>query len=214
MTNTDCLKCGGTGMLVDGTPCDCGCANETFTLPSTLNVPLQYQNVKYDMTLIRKELQPTLGVFMERLLKECTLGLHSFSSNYVICAPPNSGKTIWAYTLYSLMYSKGQPVPKLMDIMEVREALLNFYFEDKDLVELINKSKIMVIKLPLDLPSKFPETMSMIIERRVRNNCFTIFLYNGSKYDLVAQDKFGKLKYLIGDGSYNSVNIKSFEIGG
>ena len=40
--------------------------------------------------------------------------------------------------------------------------------------------------------------------------CSTIFLFSGSQEDLIAQDKFGKFKALLGDGSYNSIEIKSW----
>lgn len=207
-----CEKCANSGQRANGEPCDCGAQGVELIVPPHISIPLQYQTVKYNKIFVRQELQGTLGVFMENLLKEITQNLHAYCKNYVICAPANSGKTVWTYNLYSILYSKGEDVPELMDLMQVRDTVVNYYNEDTALLNRINNSKIMVVRIPMDLPNKFVETMSTIVDRRVRNNCSTIFLYNGTRNDLYAQDRFEKLRFLEGDGSYNTVCIKSFEV--
>lgn len=207
-----CLRCGGTGLQVSGKPCTCGAYNEKLVLPPHMKIPLQYQRIKYDKRFIREELRLTLGVFMEQLLKEITADLYAFCKNYIICAPANSGKTVWAYNLYAVLYSKGESMPDIFDLMQVREVLLNYYTDNLDMLDKVNNAKVMVIRIPMDLPNKFVDTISTIVDRRVRNNCPTIFIYNGSKADLYAQDRFGKLRFLEGDGSYNTLCIKSFEV--
>jgi len=209
-----CLRCGGTGRTAKGEICECKASSRRTVLPSSLKIPVQYQGVRFDKSFVRQEVRDSLGTFLENLLRECTINIHSFYKNYLICAPANSGKTVWAYDLYSIMYAKGYLIPEIMDLMQVRDIIVNYYSDNKELLELINTAKIMVVKLPADLPNKFPETISTIIERRVRNNCSTFFLYNGTKYDIEQQDKFGKLKYMFGDGSFNSICVKSFEGGG
>ena len=204
-----CLKCGNTGIMSNGEPCDCG-IREPIVLPTCLNIPVQYQNVRFDRSFLRADLQGTYGNFMEKLLKDCTDNLHSFHKNVLICAPPNSGKTVWVYTLCGLLYARGIVMPDLMDLMQARDILLNYYGTDKDAIIKLSTAQIAVIKIPLDLPNKFPETISTIIERRVRSNCSTIFMYGGSYRDLEAQDKFGKLKPILGDGSYNTLSVNSF----
>lgn len=212
MSEGICIKCGNTGLLISGEHCDCGAYNSKLVLPTHMKVPLQYQSIKYDKRFIREELQSTLGVFMEKLFKDITQDLYAFCRNYIICAPANSGKTVWAYNLYAYLYSKGEAMPEILDLMQVRQTLLNYYTDDLDTLDKINNAKVIVIKLPMDLPNKFVETISTIIDRRVRNNCPTIFIYNGSRHDLYAQDRFEKLRFLEGDGSYNTVCIKSFEV--
>ena len=207
-----CIKCAGSGKMGNGEICDCGAQlQKEVYLPKCLNIPIQYQSVKYSKRFLRESQQNTLGVFMEALLTEITNNLHTFNKNYIICAPPNSGKTVWAYNIYSTLFSKGINVPEIMDLMQVREIMLNYYSEYADKQQLINESKIMIVKLPMDLPNKFPETISTIIDRRVRNSCSTIFLFNGSKNDLLNQDRFNKLEYMLGDGAFNSICIESFD---
>lgn len=206
-----CIKCGGTGVMANGEPCDCGAQGVQLVLPPHMKLPLQYQSIKYNKQFIRPEFRDTLGAFMEKLLRDIVTDLHSYSKNYIICSPANTGKTVWAYNLYTILYSKGENMPELLDLMQVREALLNYYGDNFELVDKINNAKVMVIRIPMDLPNKFVETISTIVDRRVRNSCSTIFIFNGSRNDLYAQDRFDKLKYLEGDGSFNTVCIKSFE---
>ena len=42
-----CLKCGGTGVLINGEKCDCGCMDD-FVLPTAMHIPSQYQNVRFE----------------------------------------------------------------------------------------------------------------------------------------------------------------------
>ena len=212
-----CIKCGDSGFCYeldeDGqmskVPCDCG-AHQHIELPVCISIPVQYQGIKFSKALLREELSKDYGIFMEELLNEYEKGSKQYHKNYIICAPPNSGKTVWAYTLYSILYGQGRTIPEIMDLMEARNMLLNYYYEDKKALELLSTAPVAIIKLPWDLPNRFVETMSSIIDRRVRTNSSTIFLYNGDKAELFARDTFGKLQSLIGDGCFNSVCIKSW----
>ena len=204
-----CIKCGDTGFLCSGERCDCT-AGTTIEVPVCLGIPMQYQNVQFSRILLRNELPTDYGIFMDRLLKEFTSDPYGLHKNYIICAPPNSGKTVWSYTLYSLLFSQGCEIPEIMDLMQARDVLLNYYSDNKEALEKLSSAPVAVIRLPWDLPPKFPETISTIVERRVRAGCSTIFLYNGTNVELYAKDTFGKLKSLAGDGSFNSVCIKSW----
>lgn len=204
-----CLKCGDTGILANGERCDCG-INEEMILPTFIEIPLQYQCVRFNEQLLPKKIHPSYGSYMSKLMRDCTKDQHLFHKNVLICSPPNTGKTVFAYTVYSNLYAKGFIVPELLDIIEIREVLINLYSENKNRVEAINKTPILFVKIPQDLPTRFPETVSMIIERRVRKGYSTIFLFSGSKEDLIAQDRFGKLQALLGDGSYNSIELVSW----
>lgn len=204
-----CIRCGGTGVLISGEPCDCG-VKEAFETPICLSVPVQYQGVQFSKELVNTDLHPSYGSFMESLLHDCISG--KMYKNYIVCAPPNSGKTVWAYTVYGHLFAKGVAIPEIMDLMQVREVFLDYYNDDKRSLELLSTAPIAVIRLPWDLPNRFPETISTIVERRVRANCSTIFLFNGSKFDLSAKDSFGKLRRMEGDGSFNSICIKSWEV--
>lgn len=209
--NSVCIKCGGTGIDALGNPCSCG-INKKIEMPVCLKVPMQYQGLKFNKAFIRKGLPPLYGETLDKILQECIDSFGQFKRNILICAPPGSSKTIWAYTLYSMLFSMGCEIPEIMDLMQCREILLNYYTEDKEALRLLSTAPLAVIKIPWDLPNRFVETVSTIIDRRVRANCSTIFLYNGSKTDLKARDSFGKLSMLEGDGYFNSLKIYSWEM--
>lgn len=204
-----CLKCGNTGVMANGLPCDCG-IHDRLLLPRTLDIPYQYQSIRFDKTFLKPELQLSYGTFMEQLINEVTQNIKMFNKNILICAPPNSGKTVFAYTLYGMLYAKGVSTPKFMDISEARSILMEQYTKEKDTLMHLTTAPIVVLKIPMDVPNKFPEIISSIIDRRVRNGTSTIFLFNGTLNDLIAQDKFNKFKSLVGDGSYNSLMAKSW----
>ena len=106
------------------------------------------------------------------------------------------------------MIAKGYPTPPLMDIVEARNAMNSY--EDKDLSRLLSTSRCAIIKIPRDMQFWMFDSMSYIIERRVRSNGFTIFFFGGTIEDLNILDKNKVLSYLRGSGSYNTVKVESF----
>ena len=205
-----CLKCGGSGFMCGNIPCDCG-AKSPLIVPENLHVPSTYQSIRFNKELLPYGMHISYGAYMESLIKTCTSNIATFRQNILICSPPNSGKTVFAYTVIGMLFAKGVTMPELMDIMEVRNLLMSIYNVDQEKVKLLSTAPLAIIKLPMDLPPKFAETMSTIIERRVRHNGSTIFLYGGTKDDLLAQDTFGRLRSLLNDGSYNSIAVKSWK---
>lgn len=205
-----CIKCGGTHKMLNGQRCDCMIAN-SFELPVVLDVPIQYQGVKFNKAALPRDMQEDYGPYMMKLYEEL-LDSRGIGRNILVCAPPNSGKTVFAYTIYAEMVNQGASVAKLLDLMEVRELLMSYYHDvDREQLALLSSADVAFIKIPQDLPIKFAEIISTVIERRVRSGGSTIFLFSGSKKDLEAQDRFGKFRALEGDGSYNSLKIYSWE---
>lgn len=210
MNEEVCLKCDGTGITVDGTPCDCR-ENGKVELPIVLEVPSIYQNAEFSASLVPIKMPRQYGIDLEDII-DVIKSKGRLNYNALICSPPNTGKTVFAYTIYRHQYLKGLPMPEIIDLFEAKELLVSMsYNEDinKNKDKLIN-SPVAIIKLPLDLPNKFAETMSTLLERRVRKNGNTIFLYGGSLSDLKNQDRFNVLDNIIRDGSYSSLKIISY----
>lgn len=204
-----CLKCGGTGWLVNGDRCDCG-IQDAIILPTSLRIPSQYQDIRFNRMNLRPALQSEYGSYIESLINEISAKAGRIDRNILICAQPNSGKTVLAYTVIGSLFAKGVKVPEVMDLMQIREILMARYNTDVEKIADINSAPIMFVKIPMDVPARFAETMSMLIERRVRFDGSTIFLFSGSAYDLEALDTFGKYQRLLGDGSFNSIQLKNF----
>lgn len=204
----NCLKCGGTGFLLSGEPCP-DCSEELGVLtPIVHGVPAQYQGIQFDKSFLPEKEQKTYGVFMEELLDNIIHDYAYYQKNLLICSRPNSGKTVWAYNLYSILASKGYEIPPLRDISEVR-SILNSY-DNKQEAQLFSSARCAIVKIPRDIQPWMFDTMSYLVERRVRSNGFTIFLFGGSLDELKLLDRFDKLKYLRGTGAYNTIKIESF----
>ena len=205
-----CLKCGGTGVDVDGNRCDCK-SGVKLVFPALSQIPVQYQEIEFDKMFLNSKLPAKYGDDMERLYKLILNESGCINKNIVICAPPNSGKTVFAYSVYGYLYGRGARVPEVKDLIEVRRIILG-KTGDAEAELLWSSAPIAFIKIPMDVPARFGETISTIVDRRVRYNGATIFLFNGSIRDLEALDTFGKFKALEGNGTFMSVEIKNYEV--
>lgn len=203
-----CLICGGTKITAFGEPCPECTKNEAPASPVVAGIPTQYQGVAFDKSFLPNSMQEKYGTFMEELSRTIINDLPFYQKNMIICSRPNSGKTVWAYDLYAKMIAKGYKTPPLLDVVEVRDALNSY--DNKDLSNLISTARCAIIKIPRDMQFWMFDTISYIIERRVRSNGFTIFLFGGTVEDLSNLDRNKTLSYLRGNGSYNTVRIESF----
>lgn len=202
-----CIRCGGTGKMINGQPCP-ECSKElNKEVPMAFGVPLQYQGVKFNKTFLPEKLQKPYGEFMENLMEEIIMNMNIYQKNILICSKPNSGKTIWAYNIYAHAISKGVNIAPIRDILEVRNILTSYNSSEADL---FSNARCAIIKIPRDIQPWIFDTITTIIERRVRNNGFTIFLYGGKEDDLRLNDKYGRLSDMRGTGSFNSLKIHSF----
>ena len=208
MSKSTCLMCGGTGRLVSGDICPECSKSVNNTVPIAYGIPLQYQGVAFDKSFLPDKLQKPYGEFMENLLLEIISNSNIYQKNLLICNRPTSGKTVWAYNLYSHLISKGLSVAPIKDILEVRTILTSYGHAEE--AELFSTARCAIVKIPRDIQPWTFDTMSTLIERRVRNNGFTIFIYGGQESDLKNQDKFNRLSEMKGSGAFNTVKLYSF----
>lgn len=211
MSKDPCLSCGDTGEKVDGSPCDCR-ASGKVSIPIVLEVPSIYQTAEFSASLVPIRMPRQYGIELEDII-DVIKSKGKYTHNVLICSPPNTGKTVLSYTIYRHQYVKGLPMPEIMDLVEARELLMSNSYDEhiQRAKEKLVNSPLAIIKVPLDLPNKFAETISTITERRVRKNGVSIFLYGGSLFDLQNQDRFGVLKNIIRDGSYNSLKVINYQ---
>lgn len=203
-----CLRCGDTGKMANGKPCtECkvGIVRPEIVL---YGVPVQYQGVSFDKSFLPEKEQKVYGTFMEELRDTIVNDMAYYQKNHIICSRPNSGKTVWAYTMFALFLEHGVTIPQFRDIIEVRD-ILNGGSDIKE-AGLYSTARCAIIKIPRDIQPWLFDSINSIVERRVRNNGFTIFLYGGSEEDLVKSDRYERLKFLRGTGSYNTVQVSSF----
>lgn len=207
-SNESCIKCAGTKKMANGDPCPICCKDDVETVPIVFDIPAQYQGVRFDKNFLPDKEQKSYGVFMEELLTTIINDLAFYQKNLLICSRPNSGKTVWSYSLYSIITSKGYEMPPIKDLVEVR-SILNSYSE-LDKAQLYSTARCAVIRIPRDVQFWMFDTISYILERRVRSGGFTIFMFAGTIDELRQVDKYDRLKHLDGTGAYNTVEVKSF----
>lgn len=204
-----CIKCGDTGIMANGQPCDCQAGMGGVDMPVILDIPEQYQACYFDQSFLSKKLHASYGMVLQGIISEIKVNM-SYSKNVLICAPPNSGKSVFAYTIYRIFAQNSLPFPDIYDLNEVRKLMADIYAKDER-YSLLCQAKLAIIKLPLDLPAKFAETICTVLDLRLRKSGKTIFLYDGSKDDLLAQDRYDRLSDILGDGSYHSILCYSYE---
>lgn len=208
MSTNSCLICGGTYRTALGEPCPECCKEKPKASPVVAGIPAQYQGVMFDKSFLPQKLQGTYGEFMEELLRTIVNDIAFYQKNMLICCRPNSGKTVWAYSLYAGIIEKGYSCPPLVDIVEVRDILSSY--TDKEGSALLSSSRCAIVKLPRDMQFWMFNKLSHILERRVRGGGFTIFLYGGTIEELKVVDRDGCLSWLRGTGAFNTVKVESF----
>ena len=204
-----CLQCGGTGTLVSGLPCP-DCAKEVLGKKiSVAGIPVQYQGKNFDRDFLPNELiKSPYADFMEKLYTEIVQNTAIFQKNYLIISRPNSGKTVWAYSVYSQLTSKGYKLPLLKDINEVK-SILSYQGSAED-ADLFSNSRCAIIKIPSDATPWSFDTIRAVVERRVRNNGFTIFLFSGTMRELERADRNNILRDIRGTGAFNTIAVKDY----
>lgn len=206
--NMHCLMCAGSGKIIGGKPCPECSGKEKKSVPLAHGIPLQYQGITFDKEFLPEKLKKPYGEFMENLLTEITENVNIYQKNLLICSKPNSGKTIWAYNIYAYAINKGITMAPVKDILEIRN-ILNSYSYNPEL-EMIAEARGMIVKIPKDIQPWIFDSISTLIERRVRNNGFTIFLYGGQEEDLKQSDRNGRLSEIKGNGSFNTLRVYNF----
>lgn len=209
---TGCLKCGGDGQMANGKPCpDCfeKIKKRASARKNVATVPTQYQGVSFDKSFLPYDEQKKYGAFMEDLLKTIYADCGLYQKNYLICSRPNSGKTVWGYSLITLLADKGYYIPPIMDLVTIRD-ILNYSNKDSATAEDIQSARGLIVRVPADAQFWMLDIILYILERRVARNGFTIFLYNGKYEQLKQCDKNGKLPYIIGNGAWHTVKLEDF----
>lgn len=211
-----CPKCGNTGVLIDGTPCDCRAREEElFTDVNCLQIPETYRGLKFQGVLLPGYMgevyKNTLCSYYEQIVS-----LRWKCRNIVICSPHQTGKSIFAYSAMQELFRKGVDVFQLFDILEIKRIMQDIEY---------NRSQSLGIDNPMDLflvPYLFVylppvtnydtyDTAAMLLARRVRWGNSTIFLYEGTWNQLVYNDSKGSLRGLKGNGSLTTVEVSSWE---
>lgn len=203
-----CPKCGGSGITLDGSRCECSLTiQDVYTEVSCLEIPEQYRSIN-----LVKELIPDIGKGSYRnFLDDLHTRLSSLDErgvNHIICAPPRHSKTIFAYATMRRLFKSGIDVVSLYDLYEMKNMLLTAQENDP-----LHTVPVLFVKFPPMLNAEVFQTAALLLDRRVRRGNGTIFLYNGTWDNLKRADKFENFTPYAGDGSFCTVAVHSWKGG-
>lgn len=214
---TWCPKCSNTGIDIDGNPCSCRFNAESFyETVSCMDIPQQYQGVMFSAALVPKDVDPSYSIFLQKLFDQVVTG-KVFQQNMCICSPVAHSKNVWAYSCIEMLFRKGIPTFPVYDVLEIKRILLDTDLNRKQLYDVANPENvtlapILFVKVPRVITWEVYDTMVLILDRRTRRGNSTVFLYDGHWGQLIALDKNGVVKDLMGDGNFNTIAVRSWSL--
>lgn len=217
MSDSYCPVCGNTGIdPTTGQVCNCKWNSDTFfSTVSCLSIPVQYQGLVFNKILTPNDLGEEYRDYLENLYGDITM-LRMQYHNILLCSPHQHSKTILAYSCIERLFRESLPVFPVCDIMELRNIINAIdlgkkpaysYAEDP---ENIIEASYLFAKIPLWPTWECFDTINTLIGRRIRRGHSTIFLYSGTWSQLSYADKYEAITSLRGNGSYSTLEIKSF----
>jgi hypothetical protein len=217
-----CIYCGGDRVDLEGNPCT-HCPPDLLTQEelqvTCMTVPEQYRSVMFDHLLVNRDVGEFYGTYLYQTLKDITT-MKLRNKNLFLGSPSQHSKKIWAYACMQQLFRRSIPVFPLFDIMEIKKIMVDMdrskepkYLEGLDVepYQLYTCPYLFVI-IPPETTYDTYDAMSMLKDRRVRRGNSTIFLYSGSWKFFADNDRKGAIRNAIGDGSYGTIENKSFWI--
>lgn len=212
-----CPKCGNTGVDIDGNPCECKFNVQSFyETVSCLDIPEQYRGVLFSTVLVRKDIDASYASYLQSIYDSITAMRWKFH-NLCLCSPIGHSKTILAYSCIENLFRHGIATFPVFDVIEIKRILLDMDLCRKQLYEvekpeMLIKAPILFVKIPRIPTWEVYDTISVILDRRVRRGNSTIFLYDGYWEQLIKYDKQNVLIGLLGDGTYNTLEPKTWYV--
>lgn len=218
MGDSYCAKCGNTGELFEGGRCDCkmGTFSEFENDSVCLSVPEQYRGVMFNSILLPSSMGEGYSKFMDTIHKDIvTQKLRN--KNIFLGSPPKCGKRVLAYSAIQALFRRNLPVFPVFDVLELRRIIseLDMNRRVKDLDEEVDPLNIytapyLFICIPTELSYTVFDTINLILDRRLRRDGCTIFLSPFGWNYIAEADKRSVLTNLLGDGSFGTIENKSF----
>lgn len=210
-----CTDCMNSGVDINGNPCHCRFNAKTFyDTVACLDIPEQYRGTTFSKFLVPKDIHESYGEYLEKLHDDITSSRLKYK-NLIICSPVGHGKSIFAYSAIEHLFRYGVPTFPVFDVLEIKRILLDSDLCRKQFYEVDNPNMLVeapyvFIKIPRIPTWEVYDTISVILDRRVRRGNSTIFLYGGTWEQLIRGDKQEVLVNLLGDGHFGTLEAKTW----
>ena len=212
-----CPKCLGTGIDINNNPCTCRInAKSFFDTVSCLDIPEQYRGVAFNKSLVPNDVDESYGNYLQSIYDKITSGKWQYH-NTVIASPIGHSKTILAYSCIEVLFRNGIETFPIFDVLELKRILYDYDTGRNPAYEindpgLIVSVPILFVDIPRSTNWDVYDAIVTILRRRVHRGNSTIFLYDGTWSELVYNDKHQILTGSIGDGTYSSLSVKSWDL--
>lgn len=210
-----CPDCNNTGIDIHDNPCHCRVNVESFyDSVSCMDIPEQYRGVQFNTALVPTDMPASYAEYLKSIYLDIVGGKWK-QRNVVIASPVGHSKTIMAYSAIEAQFRVGLPVFPIFDLLEIKRILFDMDMNRKQIYDVEDPENVLLVpilfvKIPVVSSKEVYEAFAMLLDRRVRRGNSTIFLYNGTWKQFTFADNFNVVKSLAGDGSYNTVEVKTF----
>lgn len=210
-----CTLCGNTGIDIKGNVCSCRAnVKSIFDSVSCLDIPEQYRGIKFAKALVPKDLDESYSEYLQGIYDKILTGKWN-QHNVVIASPIGHSKTILAYSCLENMFRNGIPTFPVFDVLELKRIMLDMDMCRTQAYSVDNPEEfltvpILFVRIPRVSSWEMYDTISVIVDRRVRRGNSTIFLYSGYWSQLVRNDRAHILQGMVGDGSFSTIEVKSW----
>lgn len=210
-----CTECSNTGIKLDGTPCECRFNMNTFyDTVSCIEIPQQYQGIQFNSIMLPRDIHESYGAYLSSLHQDI-VNMKLKNKNICICSPIAHGKKVFAYSCIDSLFRHGIPVYPIYDVLQLKHITVDMDIGRKISYDAVEPEKIysvpyLFVEIPRLSNWEVFDAISMIVSRRVRNSGSTILLYPGTWSHLIQFDKQETLIGMQGDGSYNTLLVKTW----
>lgn len=210
-----CIKCGNTGIDIDGNVCSCRFNAQSFyDTVSCLDIPEQYRGIRFNQSLVSTDMPEGYAKMLQEIHNKITTGKWGFK-NVVLASPIGHSKTILAYSCLEVLFRNGEVTFPVFDVLELKRILTDMDLCRKQVYEVeeperVITSSLLFVKIPRVTSWEVYDTIALLLDRRVRRGNSTIFIYDGSWSELIYNDKHNVLTNLMGDGYYNTLEVQSW----
>lgn len=211
-----CPLCMGTGLDIDNNVCSCQVnVKSYYDAVSCLTIPDQYRGVAFNPILVPKDVHESYTKYLQEVHDNVT-NMKWRYKNVLIASPIGHSKSILAYSCIEALFRNGVTTFPVYDVLEIKRIWTDLDLCRKPLYDVSNPedlldTPILFVKIPRSYSWEVFDTIAMILDRRVRRGHSTIFLYDGTYNQLAYHDKQNVLTGLVGNGSYNTLEVKSWD---
>jgi hypothetical protein len=214
----NCVKCGNSGRLLNGEPCDCEKSPSKVikALTPTTHVsfvPKDYVGLVFSKEFVNEKIPhyaDFLGTLHNQICNMCDLDKSLF-----ISSPPRFAKQIFAYSIIQYLLTRGVEVFPYLDAGEIGRYLRDVdhgrkpKYLDKVSVEpeSMYSAPVVFVKGTINPSCETLDHLATFVDRRHRQGNHTVILSHQRWSEFTRNDYNRSMRLMVGDGQINTIKI-------